>query len=231
MIYAIEGGDACGKATQAKILAERLNATLFSFPDYATPAGKAILGHLKGSWLAADLRRKTRAGIGYCEAHWPCTHDSLVLQSLMLTNRMERGTELREAAARGHVVLDRYDASTQVYGELDGLDPAWIRATNAQLPVRPDVYVLLDVPVEEGFRRRPERRDRYEADRGYLERVREGYLRLFTERQQERVEALGSHDCWKLPGPVWRVLDGLGSIDKVSVRVWAAVEPMVGGGR
>jgi dTMP kinase len=215
MIICIEGGDAAGKATQSRRLARALNAELFTFPDYATPAGKAILGNLKRDWNVGEY---AGAGVLHHSALEPRRHDllnAMVLQALMATNRLERGADLRTAAARGHVVLDRYDASGIVYGGLDGLDPAWVAGVNAQLPVRPDLYILIDVPVDEGFRRRPERRDRYEADREYLERVRIAYLRLFKERQAART--VGGP-----PGARWRVVDGLGTEDEVAARIAAA---------
>lgn len=224
MIICIEGGDACGKATQSKILAERLGAARFSFPDYETPAGAAILSNLKGEWSACGDHE---SGEGL--ATWPGTN-AMVLQSLMATNRLERGADLRKASARGPVVLDRYDASSIVYGGLDGLDPKWCAAVNEQLPVRPDLYILLDAPVDEGFRRRPERRDRYEKDRAFLEKVRVAYLQLFTDRQLARVRSL---DEWPAifgkgatteVGTPWRVVDAVGTIDEVAERVRQAVE-------
>jgi dTMP kinase len=221
VIVCIDGLDASGKATQSKILAERLNAKLFSFPDYSTPAGKAILAHLKGEWIAADLRRVTHTnGLGeVCEAHWPCAHDPLVLQSLMLANRLELGAELRAAADSGHVICDRYDAAAMVYGTLDGLDPTWLESTNAQLPVRPDLYILIDISVEESFKRRPERRDRYEKDVGFLEKVREGYLRLFAEKHKERA----THRT----GAIYRIVHGLGTVVEVSAAIAAIVAEAV----
>lgn len=216
MIIAIEGGDACGKATQSKILAERLHATHFSFPDYKTPAGRAILSNLKTEWGAIWVNDPD---------NWSAENkhtNALVLQSLMLTNRMERGADLRAAARSGNVVLDRYDASAIVYGTLDGLDPTWLRETNRQLPVRPDLYLLLDAPVDEGFRRRPERRDRYEKDRPFLERVREGYLRLFAEEQDRLAEALVGLHGMRDSGTRWYTIDAVGTIDEVALRVWGA---------
>lgn len=218
MIICIEGGDASGKATQSKILADRLGCPRFTFPDYETPAGKAILGNLKNEWAGASWH-------AYSGTHrLDKQTNALVLQSLMATNRLERGAELREAARAGHVVLDRYDASAMVYGGLDGLDPAWIAAVNAQLPVRPDLYLLVDVPVDEGFRRRPERRDRYEKDRSYLERVREGYLRLFAERQAARSREMRAYSgAPPLGTPArWVTIDGLGAVETVAERIWNA---------
>lgn len=54
MIFTLEGIDASGKATQAKMLTEALNkdyvTTAFDFPRYQTRTGKAILGLLTGKW-------------------------------------------------------------------------------------------------------------------------------------------------------------------------------------
>lgn len=215
MIIAIEGGDACGKATQSKILAERLHAARFAFPDYETPAGKLILGNLKSEWSVHNDHDVDCGGPTFSYSDESKRINALVLQSLMLTNRMEKGAELLAAQRAGSVVLDRYDASAMVYGALDGLDPAWLRETNAQLPVRPALYILLDAPVDEGFKRRPERRDRYEKDRPFLERVREEYLRLFAEEQTRA--ASGSMMFAR-----WRTVDAIGTIDEVAERVWAA---------
>jgi len=55
MIVAFEGGDAVGKATQTKMLAERFGARLFSFPNYHTETGRAILGHLKDEWACSVI--------------------------------------------------------------------------------------------------------------------------------------------------------------------------------
>ena len=116
--------------------------------------------------------------------------------------------------------------TTRVYGTLDGLDPKWLADTNAQLPVRPDVYVLLDAPVDEGFRRRPERRDRYEKDREYLERVRVAYLKLFQEEQEAAIERhMGDGQTRNAyqPGPRWHVVNAVGTVEQVAERVWSAV--------
>lgn len=55
MIFTLEGIDASGKATQAKMLHEALTkmnfvASAFDFPRYQTRTGRAILGLLKGEW-------------------------------------------------------------------------------------------------------------------------------------------------------------------------------------
>jgi thymidylate kinase len=228
LIVCLCGGDAVGKNTQSKLLAAQLKAAHFAFPNYETPAGKAVLSNLKGEWI---VERGDSFG-GDIE---PTDINALVLQSLMLVNRMEMGAELRAAAAKGHVVLDRFSASSTVYGSLDGLDPVWIEKVNAELPVQPDVFVLLDAPVEEGFKRRPERRDRYEKDAEFLGKVRTEYLRLFQEKKAEwqefRVDIGGTDDALErtmlkvrfVAMPRWEIVDAVGTVEEVQQRIWSAI--------
>ena len=225
MIVVLEGGDASGKATQSKILAERLGAALFAFPDYNTDVGKAILGNLKENWYITSGWDETDSGGDPYIRKEPRTN-ALVLQSLMLTNRMELGTNMLAASTRQHLVIDRYDASSFVYGVLDGLDPSWLWRANRALPVKPDLYILLDVPVEEGFKRRPERRDRYESSVKRMEDVRVAYLKLFNEKHEAdlaRARGDGKTRNTFIPGPTWRIVDGIGSIEEVSARIWDAL--------
>jgi dTMP kinase len=224
VIVAVEGGDAVGKATQTKLLAERLGGVRLAFPDYEQPAGKAILGHLKKEWAA--WINDNGAATGDCP-HSPADVDPLVFQCLQTVNRLEMLPVVRAAADAGrHLVFDRYTTSGIVYGMLDGVDPTWVELISASLP-QPDLWLLLDVPVEEGFRRRPERRDRYEVDRAYLEKVRVGYLRLFEGMEQKRRALYGARaDDLNYVGAniPWRVVDGLGTVEEVRDRIWAAVE-------
>lgn len=223
-IVAIEGADAAGKATQAKILAERLNASQFAFPSYETTAGQAILGNLTDKWKAVRYQKRRNALDERGGSHEDFATDdklnAIALQSLMLTNRMERGAEMRAAASKGNIVLDRYDASAMVYGSLDGLDPAWLEMTNAQLPVRPNLYILLDITVDYSFSRRPDRRDRYEKDRVFMEKVRIAYLKLFAEQQEKRLRWLQDGGQSNLPHARWCIVDGTAPIEEVSAKIW-----------
>lgn len=200
MILAIEGGDAVGKATHSKLLAEKLKGTRFSFPNYETTTGKAIMRHLTNSWCAGSLQYSESFDKPYIRREQP--EDALAFQCLQTCNRLEMLSEIQVAHWKGPVVFDRYTASAMVYGSLDGLERDLIEKLNASLP-QPNIWILLDVPVEEGFLRRPERRDRYENNRSYLEKVRVAYLRLFEEKQK-----LG-----------WHVVDGTGSIEEVQHKI------------
>lgn len=227
--YVIEGMDAAGKATQSKMLAEKLGATRFSFPNYASDTGQAILLHLQKKWSAVagcswDCRQMECMKFvdgEYVPAH-PLPHhlDARVFQSLQTVNRIEILPEIYAALERGPVVFDRYWQSAYIYGSLDGLDKEWLRTVQEKPMPRPDFNILIDVPVDAGFERRPERRDRYETNRPFLEKVRTAYLELWgwTNITTPSVEWLTRSDR-----PGWVVVNGLGTIEEVHERIIRAV--------
>jgi dTMP kinase len=209
MIFAIEGIDASGKATQSKLLAERLLSQGFAvrgsvkqlaFPAYNTVTGKVIRNLLSGVVCVREAEVADTTGNDF--EHTPRFEQALVLQSLMAVNRFEHYSVLLRASGSldHHLVLDRYRLSGLVYGVADGLDVDWLRAIHSGLP-RADRTIYLDIPIEESFRRRPKRDDRYEADRERLERARTGYLTCCETEMAVRV-------------------DGLGSLDDVADRIW-----------
>lgn len=199
-LIVIEGGDAAGKQTHTRLLAAKLGAARFAFPDYETPAGRVILSFLKEELLCVSG-----------DGEIPPTVNAMVLQALMLTNRMERVADICDTLRHGDVVLDRYSASAQVYGALDGLEPDWLETIQTMLPP-PDLWLLIDLPIDEGFKRRPERRDRYEKNRDLMQQVRESYLALWSRMSLEE------------PGR-WKVIDGMGTKEEVADRIWQAALP------
>ena len=221
MIICIEGADGAGKMTQTTLLAEKLGGTRFAFPNYNSPTGYAILGHLKRSWQIGYDPDATRQ---------PATADlePLVFQTLQTINRFEVLSEINAALAKGPVIFDRYTPSALVYGGLDGLDVAWLEKINASLP-QPDVYIYLDIPIAESFKRRPERRDRYESDRAYLEKVRDGYLKLFggDDAWQQKASSDGGwwskRVAWQAK-PCWYIIDGLGTVEEVHERIMSVLK-------
>lgn len=212
-IYVIEGGDAAGKFTQSTLLAKALGGTRFAFPNYESETGKAILGHLKKEWVAAS----TTIHPPYDEI-LADDNDALVFQCLQTANRLERLPEIRDALARGPVVFDRYWQSAYVYGSLDGLDKDWLRRVQEAPMPKPTWSVLIDMPVEESWNRRPERRDRYEVDREFAERVRMRYLELWGIDREADLKRVQEDDL-VISGERCTVVNGLGSVEEVHARI------------
>lgn len=243
-IVAIEGIDGSGKATQAKLLADCLDGRSWagsptftakpclrrSFPAYGTELGGLIAGMLKEDWR---ITNETECGP---DADMNIDHVSaFVLQCLMTVNRLELADEIeyRNSTEGLDVVLDRYWASAVAYGAADGLDPKWLEAIHSRLPKAH--HVLIDVPVDESWKRRPERRDVYEADRGRLERAREEYLALWERKGVDTAywaqDLKGAREgCgrdgrgYRVSPSGWAIVNGLGTSEEVHARVKGALE-------
>lgn len=208
MIVCLEGIDAAGKATQAKRLAERLGAALYSFPDYDSPTGRLIGQHLRQEWYC--VFEEFDCSCQRCEAGRQPLND-LVFQSLMLTNRMEVAAQLTQHRLHNQdVVLDRYWPSGVVYGGADGLDHQYLLKIHETLP-QAHYYLLLDINPKVSDERRPERRDRYEAQVELMETAAVRYRALWSQMVEK-----------KWPG-IWRVVDGQGTVEEVGRRVWQAL--------
>jgi thymidylate kinase len=222
LILAVEGIDAAGKATQTKALVEAIksrggDARRFDFPRYEGIAGGLVGRILRGDVIVAPAEEIDREGREQCRdaAHWgdwdgwtlgsnlakSWTLDKgYVIQSVMLADRYEHYPMLRQAELSDveWLVLDRYTMSGIVYGQVDGLDRNWLVQVHEPLPTA-DLYVLLDITVEESMRRRPERRDYYEKNTEKLEKIRALYLQEFAAGVVTNSTGLGHR---------FRVIDG-----------------------
>jgi dTMP kinase len=199
-LIAFEGGEATGKSTQARLLAERLGerAVLTREPG-ATAAGAAIRALLLDTDLDRGLDPRAEA-------------------LLMAADRAQHVAEVvRPALDAGRVVVtDRYVGSSlayQGYGRQLPLDDVAALSTFATGDLRADVVVLLVVPAAV---RAARLRARAGAHLDRLERAGDA----FHERVEAGFAALAAADPAR-----WVVLDGEGEIDAVHARVWAAVEP------
>ena len=195
-LIAVEGADASGKSTQARRLAESLGAK-FTFQFGATSAGKIVREFLLDP-ATDSLDDRTEA-------------------LLIIADKAQHVAEIvRPALEAGRdVVTDRFTASTLAYqGYGRGLDLAKLQTILrfATGGIEPDLNLLLDVPAEVASRRLGSSVDRFEgAGRGFLDRVRAGYL------------AMAAADPAR-----WTVVDAEGSVDEVSARVLAAVRDRLG---
>lgn len=194
-LVAFEGGEGCGKSTQAARLAARLGAVATREPG-GTPLGGRI---------RELLLDPATGGI-----------DARAEALLLAADRAQHVAALvRPALAQGRdVVTDRFVGSSLAYqGFGRGLPVDDVARVSwwATAGLLPDVVVLLDVPVAVGRARIAGERppDRLELeDAHFHERVLDGY-RVLAAQSPER----------------WVVVDGTGAVDDVTARVWAAVEP------
>lgn len=145
-LVALEGGEGSGKSTQARLLAERLDAVLTREPG-GTELGEAIRGLVLRGPENVDPRAEAL---------------------LMAAARAQHVAEvIRPALDAGrHVVTDRFTPSSLAYqGFGRGLGSDEIAALShwATAGVAADLVVFLDVPDTERHLRRGAPRDRMES--------------------------------------------------------------------
>ena len=198
MFIVFEGGEGCGKSTQAKALEGQLRRLGF----------KAVLTHEPGGTLLGNkLRRWLKWGRGVT------TQTELFL---FLASRSQLVTKvIRPALERGEVVIcDRFDASTFAYqGYGRGMDLAFLETINSFVTdgLSPDLVILLDLDVEKGLKRKRMRLDCFEREEfAFHHRVRDAYLKL-AAADPER----------------WLVVDGALPEEKVRDLIWTRVKQLV----
>lgn len=163
---ALEGGEACGKTTQADLLAERLDALRTRQPG--------------GTEIGARIRHLVLdpASVGL---------DPRAETLLMAADRAQHVNEVITPALESgrDVVTDRYAGSTLAYqGYGRGLPIDEVRSISdwAAGGLWPDLVILLDVPLEVAARRLSDDRDRMEeAGDEFHQKVLDGFRTLASE--------------------------------------------------
>ena len=172
----LEGGEGCGKSTQLELVAKALRtASGREVVTARSPGGTAVAEKirtiLKSREPGEELRPETELMLfGACHAQM-CAH--------LIRPALESGSI---------VVSDRFTDSTLVYqGVARGIDPDAVRRVNDFVcaGVRPDLVIVLDVPVDVGLRRASVRsgadaaQDRFDSESAaFHNAVREGFLSL-----------------------------------------------------
>jgi len=180
MIIVLEGADGCGKSSVAKGVVARRPMRPMSFPMYDTPTGKLIKQYLNRLWWvdgSEDSAKHLRL------------HNALAFQALQSLNKLEAQHELELFAGSldRDLILCRYWHSAWVYGQLDGLEAAWLQAVHAPL-VQPDISILLDVAPPLAIARCDERkqaRERYEGDESLVAQTVRLYRKLWAQHADD----------------------------------------------
>ena len=196
-----EGGEGSGKSTQIRILAERLDAAKV----------RAIVTREPGGSPGAEIiRHLLLSGMGKLLGP-----DAETLLFAAARDDHVR-TVIKPALSQGVWVLcDRFSDSTRAYqGRLGKVAPeimnAMERVTIGDL--KPDLTLILDVPVEVGMQRAAARRgggvpDRFEAeDVKFHQQLREAYREIAADEPKRCVLIDANADANTVAASVWAAL-------------------------
>lgn len=196
-----EGGEGSGKSTQIKLLAERLAAAKL----------RAIVTREPGGSPGAEIiRHLVLSGMGKLLGP-----DAETLLFAAARDDHVR-TVIQPALSQGTWVLcDRFSDSTRAYqGRLGNVAPGVLNAMQRVTigDLKPDLTIILDVPVEIGLKRAAARRgtgapDRFEAeDIKFHQDLRDAYRQIAAEDPDRCV-----------------LIDATASAEAVSAQVWTAL--------
>jgi dTMP kinase len=196
-----EGGEGSGKSTQIKVLAERLNAAKLRAIVTREPGGSPgaeVIRHLVLSGMGKLLGPEAETLL------FAAARDDHVR------------TVIRPALSQGIWVLcDRFSDSTRAYqGSMGKVAPEILNAMERVTigDLKPDLTIILDIPVEVGIKRAAARRgtgalDRFEAeDLKFHQDLREAY-RQIAAREPERCVLIDANaDAATVAANVWTAL-------------------------
>ena len=196
-----EGGEGAGKSTHIKLLAERLadaNVRTIVTREPGGSPGAEIIRHLVLSGMGKLLGAEAETLL------FAAARDDHVR------------TVIEPALKQGIWVLcDRFSDSTRVYqGILGHVSPAILSAMQRVTigDLKPDLTLILDVPVEVGLQRAAKRRgtgtaDRFEAEGiKFHQELREAYRRIAAAEPQRCL-----------------LIDASAEPDIVAANIWSAL--------
>jgi len=220
LLITFEGGDGSGKSTQATLFYQRLKAE--GQAAFAIPSEKVVLTHEPGGTsfgeMVGDLIKR-RATFKWVQRQLlEINGERVDPRTELLLFEASRAQLVAEVidptlGQGGVVICDRFTDSTLAYqGYGRGLDLSFIRALNcfAAQDLKPDLTILLDIPVEVALSRKvaPPNKDRLGAEQiAFHERVRHGYLTLAIAEPQR-----------------WFMVDGTLPPERIARQIWERAE-------
>jgi dTMP kinase len=196
-----EGGEGSGKSTQIKILADRL----------ATAKLRTIVTREPGGSPGAEIiRHLVLSGMGKLLGH-----DAETLLFAAARDDHVR-TVIQPALSQGIWVLcDRFSDSTRAYqGRVGRVSPALLNAMERVTigDLKPDLTVILDVPVEVGLKRAAARRgtgalDRFESEsQKFHQELRDAFRQIAADEPERCVLIDADADSGTVAAKVWTAL-------------------------
>ena len=196
-----EGGEGTGKSTHAALLASRIKSfgigTMLTREPGGSP-GAEIMRYILLSGAVRPLGANAEA----------------VLFAAARDDHLT--TLIRPALGQGKwVVCDRFADSTRIYQGVAGkVEPQAIRAMERIIvgDTKPDLTLILDVPVKEGMKRAAARRGKGEADRfeaealAFHEKLRDGFLTLAASEPARCVLIDATLPKEEVAEQIWRVV-------------------------
>jgi dTMP kinase len=203
LFITFEGIEGSGKSVQAHLLATRLRKSGHTVLETREPGGTPLGRELRQMLLGRDELALTPR----------------VEALLMNASRAQLVEQvIRPALERDEVVVcDRFADSTLAYqgaGRGIGLADLGAVISFATAGLRPDMTLLLDVPVGVGLARKDaqEQSNRFEAEAlAFHTRVQAAY-RSLAAAEPER----------------WRCFDGMGTVERLAEQIWDAVAARMG---
>ena len=203
----LDGIDGAGKTTQLNVIRDWFAAqalpVLFTREPGGTPLGEALRALLLS----------------------PATQVSLHTETLLMfaARRQHLDDVILPALARGvSVVSDRFTDATFAYqGGGRGLPDAEIEALEnwVQGSLKPDLTILLDVPLEVSLQRieRSREKDRFEREAAdFFTRVRSAYLRRAAAAPERYAVVDSNRDKAVVRAEIEQVLDGLLGVNEAA---------------
>jgi dTMP kinase len=201
LFLTLEGGEGVGKSTQVRRLVERLTDAGRPARSTREPGGSAKAEAIRTLLLSGAAQPLGPAAEAILFAAARIDHVDRLIRPML--------------AAGVSVVSDRFTDSTRVYqgsnGHVDARAIASLEAV-AVGPTRPDLTVILDLPVEVGLARAAVRRsqgarpDRFEQEGlAFHARLRDGFLAIARQEPGRCV-----------------VVDAMGTADEVADAIWRA---------
>ena len=199
LFITFEGGEGCGKSTQAHALYRKLRRKNLPAVLIYEPGGTTL-----GEQIGKMLKRKTEN-----------IHPQTELL-LFAASRAELVAAVIQPALKGAkiVICDRFSHSTTAYqGYGRELDLATVQMVNnlATQDVKPNIVIFLDLSPEEGLARRGKLLDRFELQElSFHRQVRQGYLKMAAEEPDR-----------------WLVVDATLPKKKISEIIWEKVNHLL----